>query len=95
MSRMYWKPKKSHTLPGGMNVHAPKSPVTKARPLKAMVWSCALSEMACSIEYFCEPSRRPPFSRGPPLLPSRRGGDLVLERSDANLTAFSMGLPLA
>ena len=49
--RMYWKPLKSATLPGGRNVELPKSPVRKARPSKASVWSWARSEMACSMEY--------------------------------------------
>ena len=49
LSRRYWKPQKSATLPGGKNESAPSEPVRKPRASKAIVVCCARSEIACSM----------------------------------------------
>src|SRR5512137_1768260 len=55
LSRRYWKPQKSATLPGGKNESELRLPVRNPRASKAMVVDWALSETACSIVYWGPP----------------------------------------
>src|SRR5512137_2188946 len=52
LSRRYWKPQKSATLPGGKNESELRLPVRNPSASKAIVVDWAVSEMACSIVYW-------------------------------------------